>query len=76
MKRFIFGCALMLTGAICGTGWVIAASSLVQPGAWSTMLNMFPGIGFGRPDGYVVFLFYALAVYGAVIAIRELNKEK
>ena len=56
MKKLILGCALMLLGAICGTGWVIAQAVRVEPGAWSTMLNMFPGVGLGRPDGYSMAL--------------------
>ncbi len=68
MKKFIFGCFLMLCGALCGTGWLIAAAMLVQDGAWSTMLNVFPGIGFGRPEGYVIIAFYLLAIYGGVTA--------
>lgn len=76
MKKLIFGCTLMLLGAICGTGWLIAQAVRIEPGAWSTMLNMFPGIGFGRPDGYVVLLFYAIAVVGTVIAIKALKEDK
>lgn len=75
MKKLIFGCTLMLLGVICGTGWIIAEAVLVEPGAWSTILNMFPIIGFGRPDGYIVILFYVIAIVGTVIAIKAL-KEK
>ena len=76
MKKLIFGCALMLLGAICGTGWVIAQAVRVEPGAWSTMLNMFPGVGLGRPDGYIVILFYGIAIIGAVIAIKSIKEDK
>lgn len=75
MKKLIFGCFLMLSGAICGTGWLIAQAVRVEPGAWSTMLNMFPIVGFGRPDGYIVILFYLIAVIGAVIAAKALKEE-
>ncbi len=76
MKKLIFGCTLMLFGAICGTGWLIAQAVRIEPGAWSTMLNMFPIIGFGRIDGYIVILFYFIAVVGAVIAIKSLKEDK
>ncbi len=76
MKRLIFGCALMLCGAICGTGWIVAYTSLVQPGAWSSITNMFPIIGFGRIDGYIVISFYILAIAGAVIAVKAMREDK
>ncbi len=76
MKKFIFGCVLMVCGIIGGTGWVIAAMSLVQPGAWSTAFNMFPIIGFGGPDGIVVILFYVLAIIGTVLAIKSMKEDK
>lgn len=76
MKKLIFGCTLMLCGIVGGTGWLIAYASLVQPGAWSTLLNILPFIGFGRPDSWIVLLFYAVAAAGAVIAIRNLKEEK
>ncbi len=71
MKKIIFGCVLMLCGAICGTGWIMAYTSLVQPGAWSSITNIF-----GRPDGYIVILFYILAIAGAVIAIKAMREDK
>lgn len=76
MKKLIFGCFLMLSGAICATGWLIAQAVRVEPGAWSTMLNMFPVIGFGRPDGYIVILFYVISIIGAFIAMKSLKDEK
>lgn len=76
MKKLIFGCFLMLTGAICGTGWLLAQAVRVEPGAWSSMLNMFPIVGFGRPDGYIVIAFYLIAVIGAVIAIRAFKDKQ
>lgn len=75
MKKLIFGCMLMLCGAICGTGWLIAYSNLVQPGAWSSILNMFPIIGFGRLDGYIVILFYVISIIGLVISLQALKEE-
>ena len=76
MKKLIFGCTLVLFGAICGTGWLIACSKLVQPGAWSSMLNIFPIVGFGGADGYIILIFYAIAIVGAVVAIKALKGTK
>lgn len=72
MKKLIFGCVLMLCGIIGGTGWLIASASIVQGGAWSTVLNVFD---FGDPECYIILLFYAIAVIGTVMAVREV-KEK
>ncbi len=76
MKKLIFGCTLMLLGAICGTGWLISYASLVEAGAWSTMLNMFPIVGFGELDGFIVILFYVIAIVGMVISIKALKETK
>lgn len=76
MKKRIFGRVLMLFGAICGTGWLPAFSNLVEPAAWSTLLNIFPIVGFGHADGYIVLLFYAIAVLGAVLAVQALKEDK
>ena len=75
MKKFILGCIMMLCGLIGGTGWLVAYSNIVQAGVWSTMLNLFPIIGFGRVDGYIVMLFYIVAIVGAFIAFKSLKEE-
>lgn len=75
MKKLLFGCSLMLLGIIGGSSWLIAASNLVQDGAWSTLMNIFPVIGFGWKEGYIIILFYAIAVAGIIIAIKGM-KEK
>ncbi len=71
MKKLIFGCALMLYGAICGTGWLIARISLVQPGAWSSI-----HFGFDELETYVILVSYALAIAGALIAIKAIKEDK
>ena len=73
MERFIFGCVLMLCGTIGDTGWLIAAASVFGPSSWTSLLNLFPIVGFGRLDGYIVLIFYAIALVGASIAVRELK---
>ena len=72
MKKLIFGCTLMLCGIIGGTGWLIASASIVQGGAWSTVLNVF---SFGKTEGYIIILFYVLAVVGVVVATKALKED-
>ena len=73
MKKFIFGCVLMLCGIIGGTGWLIASASVVQDGAWSTVLNVF---SLCDPECYIIILFYVLAVVGAGAAIKAIKEER
>lgn len=68
MKNLIFGCVLMLCGVIGGTGWLIACASVVQPGAWSSVLHIF---ALSNSECYIILFFYALAVAGAVIAAKS-----
>ena len=62
----------MLCGIIGGTGWLIAGASIVQGGAWSTVLNVF---SFGKTEGYIIILFYVLAVVGVVVATKALKED-
>lgn len=73
MKKLIFGCALMLCGVIGGTGWLIACASIVQPGAWSTVLHVF---SLSNSEFYIILFFYALAVAGAVVAASAVKSSK
>ncbi len=73
MKKLIFGCALMLCGIIGGTGWLIASASIIQDGAWSTILRVFD---FGDIECYIILFFYALAVIGTVVAAKALKEDK
>ncbi len=73
MKKFLFGCVLMICGMIGSSAWLIAKVITVEPGAWSTVLNVFD---FGRADGYIILLFYLVAMIGAVIAVKEVKKDK
>ncbi len=73
MKKLIFGCVLMLCGIIGGTGWLIASVSIIQGGAWSTILNVF---AFGDIECYIILLFYTLAVFGAIVATKALKEDK
>lgn len=73
MKKLIFGCALMISGMIGSSAWLIAHILLVEPGAWSSVTKIFPLIGFGGIDGIIVILFFGLAVLGAIMAIWSLK---
>ena len=70
MKKLIFGCTLILSGIIGASAWIIAHAFLVEPGAWSSVTNIFGGI-----DGIVVILFFAIAVLGAIIAMRAMKED-
>ena len=70
MKKTIFGCTLILFGAICGTGWLNAYANIVQSGAWSTMFMIL-----NRPDGNIVLFFYLISIVGTVIAVKALKEE-
>lgn len=70
MKKVFFGCMLMLTGIIGGSSWLIAESNLIQPGAWSSMLNL------KSTGSIIIILFYVLAVVGGIIAIKALKEDK
>lgn len=73
MKKFLFGCVLMICGMIGSLAWLIAKVMTVEPGAWSTVLNVFD---FGRMDCYIILFFYMVTIIGAVLAIKEMKKEK
>ncbi len=78
MKRLVFGCALMLLGAICGTGWIVAWCILVGPDTqvvWTFPVATLLNVIWGRLDAYIALLFYIISAYGAYIAIRELRKD-
>ena len=64
MKKLTLGCTLMLCGAVCGTGWVIARALLVEPGAYCSLWSLF----FSR-DGFPVLFFYGLGLAGAALAL-------
>ena len=70
MRKMIFGCTLILYGAICGSGWLNAYANIVQSGAWSTMFMIL-----NRPDGYIVLFFYLISIVGTVIVVKALKDE-
>ena len=70
MKKLIFGCTLILSGMIGSSAWIIAHAILVEPGAWSSITNIF-----GSIDGIVVILFLVIAILGAIIAMRAMKED-
>lgn len=71
MKKVIFGCALMISGIIGSSAWLIANALLHEPGgAWDKVTDIF-----GSTDGIVVILFFGMAVLGTVIAVQALGKD-
>ena len=77
MKRLIFGCTLMLSGILGGSAWMISHAILKGKGAWKGIVYMllFPGLR-GSFDGVMVLVFYLIAIVGAVIAIKEILRDK
>lgn len=72
MKKLILGCAVMLLGAICGTGWIIADSILVHGGAWDSVCEIL----YAQTDGIFIILFYAIAVVGAIVAVKSIKEDR
>lgn len=75
MRRFIFGCILMICGMIGGTGWLIAYAIIAGTGAMPSLTVLFSLIDYGIIEGYIVSAFYIIAVVGAVLAVLNLRDE-
>lgn len=78
MKKLVFGCALMLLGAICGTGWILAWCVIVGPNTpidWTFPVATILNVLWGRLDFFIALLFYAISVCGACIALNALKRE-
>ena len=69
MRRFIFGCILMICGTIGGTGWLIAYAIIAGAGAMPSLTVLFSLIDYGIIEGYII------AVVGAVLAVFNLRDE-
>lgn len=70
MKRMLFGIALLLSGTIGFTGWGIAATQTVQPGARSTVLACCSPLELA---GLLVFAL--IGATGFVISLEEFRKK-
>lgn len=62
MKKFVFGCILIMAGIIGGTGWLIAYACL-RPNSNPSLLQIItsPLINY---DGNVILFFYIIALIG------------
>lgn len=74
MKKFIFGCMLMVLGTIGGTGWLIAYVITSGTNRWPTLLDSFPVIGIGCKESYVVIGFYCVSIIGFVFSLLHINE--
>lgn len=70
MQKIIFGSTLILSGVIGFTGWCIAGTQIVQPGARSSVLGCLRGV-----DWVIALLFMALFIVGLNITVNELKKK-
>lgn len=71
MKKLLFALTLLLSGVIGFVGWTIAVVCNCQPGANSMVFGCFRGA-----EWVVLVLFAALAVFGLILAIREILQDK
>ncbi len=69
MKKLILCCALVLCGMIGMAVWMLSAAVLAEPGAWSLRMS-------SELEGVVVLFFFAVAVIGFALALRELKGER
>ena len=71
MKKLVFGCALMISGMIGAFGWLIAKCSL----GWN-YTSPLSALFFDAQSIIVFLIFFAVAIYGSVIAVKSLKADK
>lgn len=77
MKKFIFGCVLMLGGILGGTGWVLSRAIMASSLGWDSLSHLFDfGLNNWWAERFFIIAFYIIAVIGAVIAIKALKEDK
>ena len=75
MKKFIFGCVLVFSGVLGGTGWVLARAIMASAHGWESLSHLFSiGLGWGA-ERFFIAVFYALAIIGTVIAIKAIKED-
>ena len=74
MKKFVFGCILIMGGIIGGTGWLIAYACL-RPNSNPSLLQIItsPLINY---DGNVILFFYIIALIGLFLCIIDIFVKK
>lgn len=75
MKKMIFGCSLMLLGEIGGIGWTIAYALMSGFKGLASIIDIFPVIGRGDIDGYIILLFHIISFVGVFFAGKSMSEE-
>lgn len=71
MKKLIFGCALMISGMIGAFGWLIAKCAL----GWN-YTSPLSALTYDVQSIVVFVVFIAVAICGAVIAVKSLKADR
>lgn len=77
MKKFIFGCVLMFSGILGGTGWVLSRAIMASSYGWENLSHLFSlSLNGWRVERFFIIAFYTVAILGAVIALKALKEDK
>lgn len=77
MKKFIFGCVLMLGGIFGGTGWVLSRAVMASSRGWDSLAHLFSfGLDNWWTERFFITVFYLIAAIGAVIMIKALKEDR
>ena len=77
MKKFIFGCILMLSGIFGGTGWVLSRAIMASSHGWDSLSHLFSfGLDNWWVERFFIIAFYIIAIIGAIIVIKDLKEDK
>lgn len=76
MKKFIFGCILMVSGILGGTGWVLARASMAASLGWASLSHLFSFSSDWWAEQFFIIAFYSIAIIGAVIVLKTLKEDK
>lgn len=68
MKKFIFGCVLLLAGVIGFSGWMIACTN--NGSGYTEILSYLYG-----SDWIIALLFIGMSVIGLIISFIEIKKD-
>ena len=75
MKKFIFGCILMVSGILGGTGWVLARAIMASPHGWASLSHLFSFSSDWWTERFFIIAFYTIAIIGAVIVLKTLKED-
>lgn len=75
VKKFIFGCILMVCGTIAGSGWLIATAIIHGAGSIPSVYELFQAESINlRADCYIIVIFYLISIIGGVFAIINMKE--